>query len=104
MNYNDLDYLRAELAQAQQMGVRSLNIRVTELQSLLDQIRVLSQAPKQPVKVMGFVRLSEAKQHVAGKLMTIRQRHRANNYCTVPVYYDPTQLGENHDPEHAETH
>lgn len=88
MNAQDLEYLRAELAQAQQQGASRLMVRTTELQGLISQILHLSRLPKQPVKVMGYVRPGEMDQLNKGKVMTVRVRRKPNEWNTEPVYTD----------------
>lgn len=88
MTPQDEAYLRAELARAQQLNIPTTMIRVAELQSLLDQLRRLSLQPVQPVKIFGFAREGEVDQMYRGKVMTIRVRRVANDWCTEPVYAD----------------
>jgi len=87
----DIDYLRAELAQAQQMCLTSTSVRVGELQALLDKIRHLETLPEQPVKVVGFAREGEVEQIRLGKVMTIRVRRLPNEWCTQPIYFEQRQ-------------
>ena len=88
MNDADLDYLRAELAQAQQQGAKSLMVRTTELQGLLGRLRHLSNLPKQPVRVFGYARAGEVDQLAKGKVMTIRVRRKPSDWHTQPIYSD----------------
>lgn len=84
----DLAYLRAELAQAQQLGATSTRVRVTELQGLLDRLRMLSQLPKQPVDVLGFCRPGEVRGFKKGSIPTIRIRRKPSEWHTESVFYD----------------
>jgi hypothetical protein len=85
----DLDYLRAELAQCQQLGVGSTQIRTTELQRLLDKLREYSKRPAQPVKVAGFARPGELFGLKRGSITTIRIKGKQYLNYTQPVYFDP---------------
>lgn len=89
MDLQDLNYLRAELAQAQNQGTKMLVVRTTELQALLDSFRELSSRPKQPVKITGYARSSEVQMMKHGKLMTMRVRRVPNEWTDQPVYVDP---------------
>lgn len=72
MRPEDIQYLRAELAQAQQQGLRSLQIRVPELQSLINRLdRAIAAAPA-GFKIFGFVRPEEAKKFRAGDISKIK--------------------------------
>lgn len=92
MDLQDLNYLRAELAQAQNQGTKMLLVRTTELQALLDSFRELSTRPKQPVKISGYARSGEIQMMKHGKLMTMRVRRLPNEWCTQPVYIDPNEI------------
>ena len=87
----ELDYLRAQLAQAQQLDHSSTQVRTTKLQSLLDKFRVLSLRPVSTVKVTGYARSSELQMMHKGKLMTLRVRRVPNEWCVQPVYIDPNK-------------
>lgn len=89
MDLQDLAYLQAELAQAQQQGTKMLLVRTSELQSLLQGFRHLSQLPKQPVKVLGFARSGEIQMFKHAKLMTMRVRRLPNKWTDQAVYVDP---------------
>lgn len=96
----DIDYLQAELSQAQQLGARTLQVRVTELHSLLSRIRHLSNLPEQPVKVFGFARPGEVDKIRRGKLMTIRVRRLPTEWCTHPIYVEGVNAADNCSPDH----
>lgn len=89
MDLQDLAYLQAELAQAQQQGSKMLMVRTTELQSLLQSFRYLSQLPKQPVKILGYARSGEIQMFRHAKLMTMRVRRLPNEWTDQVVYVDP---------------
>lgn len=88
----DLQYLQAELALAQSQGARSLNIRTIELQALLQRYVFLERQPKQPVKISGYARPGEVAALKKGCLMTMRVRRVPNEWCTQPVYIDPSEI------------
>ena len=72
MTPEDLQYLRAELAQAQQQGLRSLQIRVPELQSLINRLdRAIAAAPA-GFKIFGFVRPDAAIAFRSGETSRIK--------------------------------
>lgn len=98
MNTQDLDYLRAELAQAQQQGATRLLVRTAELMSLVGHLTHLLQMPKQPVKIMGYARPGEIEKSRRGKLMTMRVRRLPTPWHTEPVYTDKAEVS--HDQRH----
>lgn len=86
MTLEDIDYLRAELAQAQQQGLTNTTVRVAELQSILDRFaRALAAAPAD-VTIFGFVRPQEAKDFRTGTLDRIRVRRSITEWHTEPLF------------------
>jgi hypothetical protein len=81
-----LNYLAAELAQAQQLGIPATLIKVSELQSLLDQMRNLLLLPKDPVRVCGFAKPGELKALYTGTLRTIKLHRSRTAWHTQAVY------------------
>jgi hypothetical protein len=92
MDLQDLAYLKAELAQAQQQGTKLLLVRTGELQSLLDSLRELEKRPRQPVRIIGYARSGEVQMMKHGKLMTMRVRRVPNEWTDQPVYIDPNEI------------
>jgi len=89
MDLQDLAYLQAELAQAQQQGTKMLLVRTTELQSLISSVKELMKLPKQPVKILGYARSGEVQMFRHAKLMTMRVRRLPNEWTDQAVYVDP---------------
>lgn len=86
MTPEDIDYLRAELAVAQQQGMKAIMIRTSELQSVLDRFaRALAAAPAD-VTIFGFVRPQEAKDFRTGTLDRIRVRRSITEWHTEPLF------------------
>lgn len=83
---NHLDYLAAELAQAQQLGIPATMIKVSELQSLLDQMRNLMALPKDPVRVCGFAKPGDLKALYTGTLRTVKLHRTRTEWHTQAVY------------------
>lgn len=72
MRPEDIQYLRAELAQAQQQGNRTVVIRIEELQSLISRLdRAIAAAPP-GVKIFGFVRPDAAIAFRSGETSRIK--------------------------------
>jgi hypothetical protein len=82
----DMAYLMAELAQAQQLGVTTAIVRVTELQSILDRMRNLMKQPTSEVRVCGYARPGEVDQMRRGKIMTMRVRRQPSEWHTQLVF------------------
>jgi hypothetical protein len=87
MTPEDILYLRAELAQAQQAGVTSTMVRVSELQSLLDRLARAQAAAPPGVKIFGFIRPGEAKEFRQGGLPSIRVKRSITEWHTVPLFH-----------------
>ncbi len=86
MTPEDLNYLRAELVQAQQMGLPAVSVRVPELQSILDKLaRAIADAPGD-VRIFGFVRPGEAKDFSSGALASLRVRRNLTEWHTEPLF------------------
>lgn len=72
MTPEDIQYLRAELAQAQQQGLPAISIRTPELQSLINRLdRAIAAAPA-GFKIFGFVHPREAVKFRAGDISKIK--------------------------------
>lgn len=86
MTLEDIAYLRAELAMAQQLGLPTVVVRVPELQSVLDRLaRALAAAPAH-VSIFGFVRPGEAKDFRTGSLASLRVRRSITEWHTEPLF------------------
>ncbi len=103
MKEDDLAYLSAELQQAQQMGITTTLVRVTELQGLIDRLKALNERPKQPVQMMGYCRPGEIRGLRKGSFGAIRVKRKPNEWYSQAVYFDPPQVyGERTDHEQHE--
>lgn len=86
MTPQDIGYLRAELAQAQQLGLTTTQVRVTELQSILDRLARSIAAAPEGVSIFGFVRPQEAKDFRTGTLDRIKVRRSITQWHTEPLF------------------
>lgn len=86
MTPEDLAYLRAELAMAQQQGLKTTTVRVAELQSMLDRLARAIAAAVEDVTIFGFVRPQEAKDFGTGTLDRIKVRRSITQWHTEPLF------------------
>lgn len=86
MTPEDLAYLRAELAMAQQQGLKTTTVRVAELQSMLDRLARSIAAAPEGVSIFGFVRPQEAKDFRTGTLARIGVRRSITKWHTEPLF------------------